>query len=403
MARRNAYSNEEYTDMVLCLGWAEDNANAAARRYAELYPLRAQHPNPRTIENTVRRLRETGSVVVRNPDGGRQRQRDRLHDPIVAAFAADPTDSLRSVSRQVSAALGVACSYSTVQRVMKDDGQHAYHLRGYVFAYNRPFNHLLEPGDPQQRLRYCHWLVDAVDEDPNILDRILWTDESTFGRIGMFNQHNEHVWAHENPFAVREDRSQHRYAVNVWAGVIRDRIVGPFRLPRNLNAGAYLDFLQHDLPALLDDVLPDQNNIILMHDGAPAHFAQPVRDHLDESYPEWIGRGGTVEWPARSPDHNPLDYYVWGTCKEAIYSNGPPGNADGCWQAVQEWAENVAPDQIHRATLQVLRRARLCIQMDRGHFEQCMKAGGDPGDEVGDEELERDPEDDNDPDWEMDE
>ncbi|GFW20956.1 hypothetical protein TNCV_1714631 [Trichonephila clavipes] len=38
------------------------------------------------------------------------------------------------------------------------------------------------------------------------------------------------------------------------------------------------------------------------HDGAPAHFSADMQSALDSAYPErWIGRGGLVNWPARSP------------------------------------------------------------------------------------------------------
>jgi hypothetical protein len=52
-----------------------------------------------------------------------------------------------------------------------------------------------------------------------------------------------------------------------------------------------------------------------MHDGAPAHFDRVVRDHLNERFHErWIGRGGPVSWPPRSPDLTPI-VFIYG----AIY------------------------------------------------------------------------------------
>jgi transposase len=58
-----------------------------------------------------------------------------------------------------------------------------------------------------------------------------------------------------------------------------------------------------------------------MHDGAPSHFARAVRRHLTRRYGErWMGRGGPVPWPPRSPDLNPVDYCVWGHVKSLVYS-----------------------------------------------------------------------------------
>ncbi|GBO16290.1 hypothetical protein AVEN_146960-1 [Araneus ventricosus] len=38
------------------------------------------------------------------------------------------------------------------------------------------------------------------------------------------------------------------------------------------------------------------------------------------SYPaRWIGHGGPVAWPPRSPDLNPLDFFFWGHMKSSVY------------------------------------------------------------------------------------
>ncbi|KAJ4433472.1 hypothetical protein ANN_15775 [Periplaneta americana] len=34
---------------------------------------------------------------------------------------------------------------------------------------------------------------------------------------------------------------------------------------------------------------------------------------------QWIGRGVTIAWPARSPVLTPLDYFLWGDMKRLIY------------------------------------------------------------------------------------
>jgi hypothetical protein len=58
-----------------------------------------------------------------------------------------------------------------------------------------------------------------------------------------------------------------------------------------------------------------------MHDGAPAHFSLAVRDVLNNTYHDrWIGRGGPTAWPPRSPDLNPLDFYLWGHLKALVYA-----------------------------------------------------------------------------------
>ncbi|KZC07320.1 hypothetical protein WN55_07731 [Dufourea novaeangliae] len=62
----------------------------------------------------------------------------------------------------------------------------------------------------------------------------------------------------------------------------------------------------------------------LQHDGCPARYARRVRDALNEFYPnKWIGRGGLVSWPPRSPDLTPLDIFLWGALKNAVCQGVP--------------------------------------------------------------------------------
>ncbi|GFX86254.1 uncharacterized protein TNCV_2561361 [Trichonephila clavipes] len=42
---------------------------------------------------------------------------------------------------------------------------------------------------------------------------------------------------------------------------------------------------------------------------------------------QWIGRGGPVRWPARSPDLSCLDFYFWGHMKSLVYDT-PVDNAE---------------------------------------------------------------------------
>ena len=45
-----------------------------------------------------------------------------------------------------------------------------------------------------------------------------------------------------------------------------------------------------------------------------------VREYLNECFPKcWLGRGGPVAWPPRSPDLTPLDSYLWGHMKTLVY------------------------------------------------------------------------------------
>jgi hypothetical protein len=77
-------------------------------------------------------------------------------------------------------------------------------------------------------------------------------------------------------------------------------------------------FLQEVLPMLLEDVpLAIRHDMWFQNDGAPAHFSAQTQQHLTTQFPDrWLGRGGSVSWPARSPN---LNFFLWGHLKEVVY------------------------------------------------------------------------------------
>ncbi|GFV03492.1 uncharacterized protein TNCV_5060331 [Trichonephila clavipes] len=162
-------------------------------------------------------------------------------------------------------------------------------------------------------------------------DEVLFSDEASFTREGIFNTHNDHIWAVENPHAIRRRAAQIRFSVNVWAGIMGDHLIGPYMFPCRLTGLNYLLFLQQVLPQLLRDEqisASTQQTMWFQHDGAPAHFSGDVRNYLDVTFgQQWIGGGGPVRWPARSPDLSCLDFYFWGHMKSLVYDT-PVDNAE---------------------------------------------------------------------------
>ncbi|KFM70899.1 hypothetical protein X975_03732, partial [Stegodyphus mimosarum] len=63
-----------------------------------------------------------------------------------------------------------------------------------------------------------------------------------------------------------------------------------------------------------------QPHAFLQQDGAPPHWGAIVRSSLDDHFTgRWIGRGGLIPWPPRSPDITPLDFFLWGFVKDNVY------------------------------------------------------------------------------------
>ena len=115
-------------------------------------------------------------------------------------------------------------------------------------------------------------------------------------------------------------------------------------------------------------------NTWFQHDGAPAHFQNEVREYLDRTYPNrWIGRGGPVQWPARSPDLNPLDFYLWGHMKPLVYETLVASYMD-LISRIAKAASRVrdTPGQFERVRESMRRRCKTCIVANGRNFEHLL-------------------------------
>lgn len=366
MNRHYLYSNREYYDMVRFYAISRENLSEARRLYADpqhMSSLRAsgivapQVPRPETILATVQRLLDHGQfrAPLHARGAGPPPYELSTEDDVIQYFEEDPRRSTRMAARR----FGVSRFY--VWNLLKSEGLHPYHFRRAQALYD---------GDEVRRINFCHWLV----QHPNL--NILWTDESTFTRIGLFNIHNEHWWTYNNPHVIREHSHQVRFSVNVWAGIINDRIIGPVFIEGRLSGRTYLQMLQEVLPELMDRVpLAYLRGLHYQHDGCPAHYERSVRNHLNAEFDgRWIGRGSpTIEWPPRSPDLTPLDFYLWSEVKKLVY-------AEECQSLLQlkrriRRAFKIVKrdrDTLNNLNRHLLKRARLCISENGHQFEQLL-------------------------------
>ena len=65
-------------------------------------------------------------------------------------------------------------------------------------------------------------------------------------------------------------------------------------------------------------------NMWMQHDGVPLHYALCSKQVMNEIFDEkWIGRGGPVACPPRSPDLTSPDYFLLGFIKERVMAVAP--------------------------------------------------------------------------------
>lgn len=360
--RMEQYTFEEQADMHMTYGAARGNGRAAQRLYAAQFPFR-RHPHYSTFAAIHRRLRDSGRFRPTRSDVGRPRhtRTARNEEEVLEAVATNPRTNTRAVAYEVG------ISQASVWRTVHEQLLHPYHIQRVQ---------ALTPADFQRRREFSQWYINQTSDDGAFSSLVLFTDETTFTRTGMFNTHNMHYWDEENPHITCERAHQQRFSVNVWCGILGDNLLGPYVLHGRLTGETYLHFLENILPCLLEDVpLTTRRAIWFMHDGAPAHNSHIVQDHLNRTFHgRLIANRGPISWPPRSPDLNPLDFYLWGQLKTIVYAT-PVDRQEDLLPRIQAGCDhirNLMPRVLGRVRNSMIRRCNLCIEVGGNHIEHLL-------------------------------
>lgn len=357
------FSAREYGQMLMCYGEARGNASQALRIYRQRYPNQLHPSDSRIITAAYQRVLDNLPIVPQRRGGG-QEVSNRTEETVLDVMSRNPRLGIRTAARQIRAH-GVNVSYKTVHKILKKDKQRPYTLHKVQ---------ALLPPDKGSRVQFCGWLLGHLNPT-TFAANVLWTDESTFTRNGMWNRRNTHIWARENPRETLQTGHQLRWSVNVWAGIHGGKIYGPVFLPPRMNGESYLDLIRGPIAEYLEDVpLALQREMWFQHDGAPPHIVRSVREQLDQDFPgRWMGRYGPRAWPPRSPDLTPLDFFLWGYVKDRVFVT-VCDTAEEMMERIRNvfmelnsrGAEDQLLPKIHQ---EIVRRAELCVEMGGAQFE----------------------------------
>ena len=108
-----------------------------------------------------------------------------------------------------------------------------------------------------------------------------------------------------------------------------------------------------------------------VQDGAPAHRLRAVTDRLRELFGNRvIALHHAVEWPPRSPDLTPCDFFLWGYLKAKVYTS-PPIDLNDLQARIRQEVALLAndPAMVRRAVQGILRCCQTCIDRNGGHVE----------------------------------
>lgn len=353
--------SEKEIGEIVQMYYGHDNSIRQVRDFwAGMHPTRPI-PSKSFIHKCIKRLQETGNPLPKKRGGNRRvRAGENTAINVLAAIDQNPEQSCFEI------ASNAGVSTSSVFRVLKQHNFKSFKIQGHQE---------LLPADTEARVNFCEQVFNKVDNNANFIRNICFTDESTFTLHKQPNKQNTRIWATENPHKFLQTRTQWPQKVNVWLGILGPHIIGPFYIDGNLNGDKYLEMLQQQIYPEIQRVMANRlGDVWFQQDGCPSHYTRAVTQFLNEHFPNrWIGRGGTIHWPPRSPDLSPNDFHFWGHIKNKVYSHRRFHNLNELREAINATCRTFSAKHLSNVRQEFYDRLSHCMIQEGSHFEHLLK------------------------------
>lgn len=292
----------------------------------------------------------------------KRRRTARSEENIAAVSVSIQNDPNQSIPRR-SQELGIA--RTTLWRILRKDlGTHAYKIK---------LTQELKPLDHLKRRNFSNWALVKLEENEEFHRKIIFSDEAHFWLNGFVNKQNMRYWSATNPHVLLET-PLHPQKITVWCGFHAAGVIGPyFFVDENdrhvtVNGERYRVMLEDYLWPELDEL--DINDMWFQQDGATSHTARVTIDLLKGKFGERvISRNGPVEWPPRSCDLTPLDFFLWGYIKSLVYAN-KPATLDELKDNIKREIANVPVEMCARVVENWVQRIDRCKRARGGHMTE---------------------------------
>ncbi|KAF2352904.1 Protein of unknown function DUF4817 [Trinorchestia longiramus] len=279
--------------------------------FAECFPDR-RLPCLSVIQNNIRKYQTKGTCLNLNKGCSGRRKTVRTEEN---------TEMVRTIIEENET---VSCrknnsllSKSSFNRIVKRD------LKWY--PYKMHLRHQLTDNDYVRRENFVRWFLRKPDR---FIDNII-SDEAAFFMNGEVNNHNVRKYAPQNnPPEWNFEKSICQDKLSLWIGLCGNgSLVGPLFYDNNLYGVAYLDLINEAIVLELRHIYANRfNRLWWFQDGAPAHRLLVVKERLRELFgTRIVALSYDIEWPPRSPDLTPCDYFLWRYLKNKVYCR-PPEN-----------------------------------------------------------------------------
>jgi hypothetical protein len=189
------------------------------------------------------------------------------------------------------------------------------------------------------------------EKDDEFFKRIIWSDEtsvSAYPKKCRYTIRVHNTLLADGRISVPSLQGG-GFTVMFW-GAFTAAGPGPLvPITGNITAASYIELVREHLLPMIQNT---DKNFIFMQDNAPVHTARSVKNFMFEN------NISLLEWPAQSPDLNPIEN-LWGAMKSRIRKDKtfPRNRAELITRFQQAWTE-MAAAEFHNLAMSVPKRLK---------------------------------------------
>ena len=274
-------------------------------------------------KSTVSRIRRSVSHGNEMPRGGRPAlltvREKRL---VVRKITSGECDTATDAKKVLAEMCNTDVHANTVRNALKEAG-----LKGSV-KYKKPF---LSARHMKARFefatKYKHWTV-------HDWRRVVWSDETKVNRFGSDGR----KWCWKKPgSAIKSHHVQPTVkfgggSIMVWGCMTAQGTGYACKIEGRMDSELYVNILNDELLRSLNYYGLSKDDVIFQQDNDPKHTSRLARNWFSDNRVELL------DWPAQSPDMNPIEH-LWDRMKRRLSGyNTIPSSMHELWERVEaEW------------------------------------------------------------------
>jgi len=272
-------------------------------------------------KTSVNKIRKTHRPDMPSSKGGRPKKLTAQDKRLcVRSITSGTAETATDVAKLLQNDLEIRVSRQTVSRALEEAG---------MSSAEKQKKPKLSPKNIKARLSFAKTHKDWTIDDWR---RVVWSDETKINRF--CSDGRSWYWKRDGESQQERHVSQTVKhgggSIKIWGCMT---VQGPgymCKIDGNMDQHLYKGILEDELQKTLEWYRLKPDKVIFQQDNDSKHTAASVREWLNKR------KFDTLEWPAQSPDLNPIEH-LWAHIKKQLnkYDTAPKGILD-LWERVQD-------------------------------------------------------------------